>query len=964
MKTSPLVYRSFCALFVLAVTLSACSAPAPVQTPTLTAIAEHPVGTPTNTPTPTLLPEIYLSELTPEYSQVGFGSLGVGVYAVPDAPEFDGRAIRAHGVNYPHGLMAHAPSTVVYQLDSQYRIFRTKMLVQDELSCGDGVIFRVLVDGNEVYASTPVTGATDPQETELVVAGVQTLTLVADMRQAGDCDWAIWGDPVLIPIGGVAQDYPTATLRPTTTSNPDLPCGGIMPERIYLFLDCNDIRRVRADSQSGDYEFRVYWDALVTTVDNYRSNFPTTFNPDASYPALWSGAGNYFTWSMALIYLVTGDPQYARDILHLLDLVVSQTPKRTVLTNFDTPSPGGLDNSGGLLSHPRYGGSPYQSLLFGYFVIRGSTFVDEAQRDQYDRFFINQANLLEQAAIFRGNTTPLDSWINRNVPMSANISALTIASIFPDDQGMQALTERIRPRLEWQLANWWEQDGGWGENSNGYGFGVLRSILIYAESLLKTSGENIYQAEYGGVSVHTLCNYFLKSVTPEGDPPQINDTSFGILDPGTLMLCAKRTNDALLTFAAQEYLWGYDHAYGTGHLYDISPFETIVWWDPVVTQTLTPPSWTSVSLPSTGLGIFRSDWSHEAQYGLLKYTASRVHAHYTFGEFFLYDHGPWLVGPGYHLDVASNQYTTDASTLTFDNSQQITVGGELAAFVPLEQTGYMAVTSPSYANLTHTRRILWNRAWHQWLVVDDAAMNVSPSGHSLQVRWYVRGTEASHDLNGNWTFTRPDYPGYLSVQMPSSLPATYSPISRSYPTEHEGDANGVEMDVTPAALLTRLVSVLTYSNTQPASYPLVSRDDSGHGLLVTIQPAANSPIWDWLLPAPGQTEVASGGYTMTGAAGCVWKQSAALSGYCLYAGTAFNQGALVLEKSDQKTSVEADFAHNTIKLDAPADSSMELYWPSTVSVVGMDGAPLSFSLAGNQLILQVPAGAHTITLSP
>jgi hypothetical protein len=939
MNPSQSITRLFFTSFIIVILISSCTSPAPDRAPTATSRPETPTATP--------LPYVYLADLTPVSATVGFGSLGVGVYDLPDS-NFNGKPIHAHGNDYPHGLMAHAPSRIEYRLDGKYRLFRTQILRQDEMQCGDGVVFKVLLDGQEVYSGAVRYASDPPQTVELDVAGAQALLLVVDPKQGNDCDWSIWGDPRLVPIGSVAANYPTGTPIPTATLNPDLPCGGMMPEKVYLFLDCSDIRRIRKAKQSGNSNFMQAWDELITYAENYRANFPTTYNPGVNYPALWSGTGNDIARDMALIYLVTGDAAYARDELRLLDLVVTNTQR-----------------IGGLMSPTRFGVIVYQSLLFGYFAIRDTTFVSAEQRQRYDQFFIHQAGLLEQEATSLGNNIPLASWVNRNTPFAANVAALTFANAFPDDASMQSLIGRVRPRLEWQLANWWEQDGGWGENTYYYGLRSLEGVLTYAEVLYKNQGKNIFETGYGGVSIHTMCLHFLNVVTPEGDAPQVNDTEFLFADPGILLLCAHRTNDASLLFAARSYLWGHQHAYNQGSIYWYTPFETVAWWDPAI-ETAIAPEETSVLLPSTGLAIFRSDWSHEAQYGLLKYTASAVHTHYSFGEFFLYDHGPWLMGNGYHLgpEYDGSVNTTSTSTLTLDNARQTTIGGELLAYTRLGGTGLMAVTSPSYTDFTHTRTVLWDQTWHQWIIVDDAIMNGSPVGHSLQVRWYVRGNAANQPANGNWTFTRPDYPGILSIQMSSILTAKFSPISRGYTDDQEGNANGVEMIVAPQAQLTRLVSVLTYSASQQTSYPTLSRDDSGQGLLVTTQPAADSPLWNWLLPEPGQSETASGGYTMSGAAGCAWKQAGTLSGYCLYAGTSLDQGGTALVRSDQGISVEADLAGGRISVDAPVDSSLTLYWPTAVTSVSVNGSALAFTMAGSQLSITIPVGQHTLLINP
>jgi hypothetical protein len=925
-------------LFVLLVLIplfSSCISPGPGANPTPEASPSASL-----TPSATLIPAVYLSGLEPVSAIVGFGLLGRGVYEMPDAPDFDGKVIHAHGQDYPHGLMAHAPSQIDYNLNGQYSLLRTQILRQDEMQCGDGVDFQVFLDGKKVYDGLVRNASDEPRQVELDIHEAHLLSLVVDELGGGDCDWAIWGDPQLVPVGGVVADYPTATLRPMATIDLNLPCNGVNPDRIYLFLDCNDIRRIRADLYSGDVDFLQAWHSLVSIVDGYRANFPTSYDTDAAQ-VLWWGSSNYVARDMALIYLVTGEQAYAEAEVRLLDLVISHS------------------SNDQLFIRPAHGEVVYQSVLFGYLVVRDLPAISEDTRAKSDRFFIRQGQLLEAASAADGQI-PLDSWINRNVPMGENTSALTIALAFPEDPDAQRLYQQARARFDWQMANWIEQDGGWGENTNWYGHRVLEGILLAAETLRKTHGEDLYDTDFGGKSIHTMCTYFLKSMTPIGDPPQINDTGWNWFDPGVLLLCRQRTNDADLLFGAQLSWYAYYHSGGS-----FTDFDTVAWWDADM-DNASPPSWTSVLLPTTGLGIFRSDWSREAEYGLLKYTSSAVHSHYSFGEFFLYDHGPWLLGAGYHLgaDYELSVHTTSSSTLTLDDARQSRLGGDLVLFEPLARTGAMAVRSASYSILTHTRWILWMPDWHQWIVVDDATLSASPSGHRLQVRWFVRGQELSHDNNGNWTFTRPDYPGYLTIQMPSILPATYTIIRRSLEGFSESDAGGVEIQVAPTGADTRLVSVLTYSGDRTDGYPLVSRTDQAGGLLVTTQPAADSPSWDWLLASSGGTGSSVAGYSLTGQAGCTWARAADLQGYCLYAGTAFASGGLSFATSDQPVSLEADFDQGLLMIDSPSVVHLVLYWPSLVGAINENDLPVSFTFDQGYLTMEVPAGHHSLVIRP
>ena len=263
-----------------------------------------------------------------------------------------------------------------------------------------------------------------------------------------------------------ATFLPSPTPGLTATPDPKLPCGGVMPEKVYLFLDCADIRRIRGQIRSGIPEVRQGWFALVRMINEYREFFPDDFNPNMSAPVLWSGPSGQPARVLGLDYLVTGDPAVANDIVRLLTLVVAKTPKTTTLQNLREKDANGNWNAGGLMSAPPYSGVVYQSTLFAYLVVRETGWLTEKQTQDFNGFFKNQARLLEQASQVYGDQIPLDSIVNRNVPFGVNVAAATIAAAFREDEQMLALYQRVRKNLDWQLENWWEKDGGWGENTN------------------------------------------------------------------------------------------------------------------------------------------------------------------------------------------------------------------------------------------------------------------------------------------------------------------------------------------------------------------------------------------------------------------------------------------------------------------------------------------------------------------
>ena len=90
------------------------------------------------------------------------------------------------------------------------------------------------------------------------------------LNSPGDPPW-VCRKPDAVP------QTPTAKTGLTPTPDPQLPCGGVMPERVYLFLDCSDIRRIRAELASPSNDLEIAWRHLLQTVDDYREKFPTSY---------------------------------------------------------------------------------------------------------------------------------------------------------------------------------------------------------------------------------------------------------------------------------------------------------------------------------------------------------------------------------------------------------------------------------------------------------------------------------------------------------------------------------------------------------------------------------------------------------------------------------------------------------------------------------------------------------------
>jgi len=101
--------------------------------------------------------------------------------------------------DFAKGLGMHSQSAVSYPLDSKFVRFQSIVGIDDATQGKGSVIFRVLADGKQIFASPVVRGNQPPLAISLAVADVKTLTLVVDFADFGDVqDHADWCDAMLI----------------------------------------------------------------------------------------------------------------------------------------------------------------------------------------------------------------------------------------------------------------------------------------------------------------------------------------------------------------------------------------------------------------------------------------------------------------------------------------------------------------------------------------------------------------------------------------------------------------------------------------------------------------------------------------------------------------------------------------------------------------------------------------------
>ena len=118
----------------------------------------------------------YLSDLTPTASSNGWGPYERD-RSNGEIGATDGRTLTLNGTTYAKGLGVHASSSLTYSLGGNYNRFQSFIGIDDEVGSSGNVIFIVRADGNEIFRSGALTGASATQFVDLDVAGVQTLEL-------------------------------------------------------------------------------------------------------------------------------------------------------------------------------------------------------------------------------------------------------------------------------------------------------------------------------------------------------------------------------------------------------------------------------------------------------------------------------------------------------------------------------------------------------------------------------------------------------------------------------------------------------------------------------------------------------------------------------------------------------------------------------------------------------------------
>ena len=142
---------------------------------------------------------VYLSDMPDAVllESQGWGELGIDCAAHSTQPALP---LRIGDAAFQKGLGTHAPGEITIDLDGRYSAFRASVGLQWQDSEQGSVVFKVLVDGKQVFDSGVMRKHDPARNVSIPLKGAQEIRLV--VTDAGDgitCDAANWAEAALIP---------------------------------------------------------------------------------------------------------------------------------------------------------------------------------------------------------------------------------------------------------------------------------------------------------------------------------------------------------------------------------------------------------------------------------------------------------------------------------------------------------------------------------------------------------------------------------------------------------------------------------------------------------------------------------------------------------------------------------------------------------------------------------------------
>lgn len=105
------------------------------------------------------------------------------------------RPIRLGGREYAKGIGVHSRSELAFDVEGKYRLFAATIGIDDAVRPRGDVVFRVVADDREVFASEPLSGRDPPQPIRVEIGGARRVRLIVEYGGEFDIgDHADWAD--------------------------------------------------------------------------------------------------------------------------------------------------------------------------------------------------------------------------------------------------------------------------------------------------------------------------------------------------------------------------------------------------------------------------------------------------------------------------------------------------------------------------------------------------------------------------------------------------------------------------------------------------------------------------------------------------------------------------------------------------------------------------------------------------
>jgi hypothetical protein len=111
----------------------------------------------------------------------------------------EGHPFRLAGLEYDRGLGTQSRTLLAYRVEAVDRRFQALVGLDDRAGPLGNVVFRVLVDGKEAFASPPMSAGDPPKAVDIAVSGAKSLILITEFGERGGVrDIADWVEARII----------------------------------------------------------------------------------------------------------------------------------------------------------------------------------------------------------------------------------------------------------------------------------------------------------------------------------------------------------------------------------------------------------------------------------------------------------------------------------------------------------------------------------------------------------------------------------------------------------------------------------------------------------------------------------------------------------------------------------------------------------------------------------------------